>query len=511
MRILVIVLALVLVSVVVLPSNPPTPSAATVWNLKPFEMIEDSDYGPVKVTFYPLSQSSRLPKVPKPGGGDPEPDLPWNLTLTDAIRIGLEHSATLRTSPWSGATGGVGLAIEPIDGQESLWEFQARAMTLVRSIEAAYATLWQEHRILQARETARDQVRDLLSRERDRSNSDRIAEIEKRYENFQIDLVSTTSDVITTERQLRNILGLPPADGRRIIPITPPIEAKVAPDWASSLLEMNASQPDLFHRKLMARLNELQLLLARNQLVPKLTLTESHQFQALGNAKSEEPSIVAGIDITTILVNTATAAAADWLVTPRDWNETASKQVSLSFGFISCFRGPLPNVRQAQYQLIRQRAAFEAATRQATDALARSFGEIATSYGQFTLDRQEAIAATLNREDNQGDFEPGRISAIERIDIIAREVNAIADDARSLATYHASIIAFEEAKGTLLDFEGIGLVATPKDPAITQALASIPSELPDGSHGLRLIQEGPACSPISIDDRRNLRYRSGSE
>ncbi|MFO0888711.1 MAG: TolC family protein [Isosphaeraceae bacterium] len=54
-----------------------------------------------------------------------------------------------------------------------------------------------------------------------------VAEAVQRYEQFNLDLVTRTSDVITTERQLRNILGLEPADNRRIIPVTPPTEARL--------------------------------------------------------------------------------------------------------------------------------------------------------------------------------------------------------------------------------------------------------------------------------------------
>ncbi len=43
----------------------------------------------------------------------------------------------------------------------------------------------------------------------------------QRLEQFNLDLVTKTSDVITTERQLRNLIGLPPADNRRIVPVTP--------------------------------------------------------------------------------------------------------------------------------------------------------------------------------------------------------------------------------------------------------------------------------------------------
>src|SRR5207248_10464424 len=70
-------------------------------------------------------------------------------------------------------------------------------------------------------------------------------------EQFNLDLVTRTSDVITTERALRNLLGLPPADNRRIIPVTPPIEARLEPDWDTCLHEMLQEQPDVVEKKLV--------------------------------------------------------------------------------------------------------------------------------------------------------------------------------------------------------------------------------------------------------------------
>ena len=72
-----------------------------------------------------------------------------------------------------------------------------------------------------------------------------VAEAQQRLEQFRLDLVTRTSDVITTERQLRNILGLPPADNRRIVPVTAPTEARLEPDWDASLAQMVTFQPDI--------------------------------------------------------------------------------------------------------------------------------------------------------------------------------------------------------------------------------------------------------------------------
>ena len=80
--------------------------------------------------------------------------------------------------------------------------------------------------------------------------------------------MTKTSDVITTERQLRNLLGLPPADNRRIVPVTAPTEARLEPDWDASLAQMLAFQPDIVQQQLLVRVAELQLLVARNQFLP---------------------------------------------------------------------------------------------------------------------------------------------------------------------------------------------------------------------------------------------------
>ncbi len=109
-----------------------------------------------------------------------------------------------------------------------------------------------------------------------------VAEAAQRLEQFNLDLVTRTSDVITTERQLRNLLGLPPADNRRIIPVTPANEARLEPDWDSSLAEMLDSQPDVVQQKLLVRIAELQLLIGRNQLLPPLSLDVLHQFHTMG-------------------------------------------------------------------------------------------------------------------------------------------------------------------------------------------------------------------------------------
>ena len=81
---------------------------------------------------------------------------------------------------------------------------------------------------------------------------------------------------------MRNLLGLPPVDNRRILPVTPPTEQVVTYDWDTCLGEMMEEQPDIVQQKVLVRVAELQLLIARNQLLPHLGLNTLYQLNGLG-------------------------------------------------------------------------------------------------------------------------------------------------------------------------------------------------------------------------------------
>src|SRR5205823_7966045 len=91
------------------------------------------------------------------------------------------------------------------------------------SVEQLYWNLAQAHVQLWSADRAVSMAKEVLEREQAELSAGRgtvadVAEAQQRLEQFRLDLVTKTSDVITTERQLRNLLGLPPADDRRIVP-----------------------------------------------------------------------------------------------------------------------------------------------------------------------------------------------------------------------------------------------------------------------------------------------------
>src|SRR6185312_13852807 len=208
----------------------------------------------------------------------------------------------------------------------AVWRFKAEIMAHVRSIEQQYWSLSQQHVQLWSSEKAVELAEEIKKREESELEVGRgtvadVAEATQRLEQFRLDLVTKTSDVITTERQLRNILGLPPADSRRIIPVTPPTEARLEPDWESSMAQMVTFQPDIVQQQLLVRVAELQLLIARNQLLPQLNLNVLYQLNGLGQQLDSAEAVMTGATIKALEpVVAARQRSAGLLANPGNYN-----------------------------------------------------------------------------------------------------------------------------------------------------------------------------------------------
>src|SRR5262249_53556832 len=109
------------------------------------------------------------------------------------------------------------IVVARLTADGAIWRFKAAAMAPARSVRQQYWSLAQQHVQLWSAEKAVELAREIVNREQaelvvGKGTIADVAEAQQRLEQFNLDLVTRTSDVITTERQLRNILGLPPAD-----------------------------------------------------------------------------------------------------------------------------------------------------------------------------------------------------------------------------------------------------------------------------------------------------------
>jgi len=401
--------------------------------------------------------------------------LVWPSAYTTNIQLTLTQPL-LGSAPLPGQAAGkpVGLeanrapiVIARLNADAAVWRFKAEVMAHVRSVEQQYWSLSQSHVQLWSSDRAVSLADEILKREQaelvvGRGTVADVAEAAQRLEQFNLDLVTRTSDVITTERQLRNILGLPPADNRRIIPVTPPTEARLEPDWDSSLAQMLNFQPDIVQQQILVRVAELQLLIARNQLLPQLNFNALYQLNGLGQQLDSAEAVMTGATLKALNPVIANAERAAGLNSnPGNYNNFVTWQVGWTFQAPLGMRAPLANTRQSQYTLLRARAYLQQVVHQTTHSLARFFLEIDANYKQFKTASRLRAAAAQRLDAQRAYYEEGRITIDRFLDAVSQYATAVATEAQYKTTYNISIVALEEAKGTLLAYDNIAVAEGP--------------------------------------------------
>ena len=124
-------------------------------------------------------------------------------------------------------------------------------------------------------------------------------------------------------------------------------------------------------------------------------------------------------------------------------------QLGFTFQAPLGMRSPLANTRQAQYILLRARAYLQQVVHQTTHSLARFFLEIDANYKQFKTASRLRAAAAQRLDAQRAYYEEGRITIDRFLDAVSQYATAVATEAQYKTTYNISIVALEEAKGTL--------------------------------------------------------------
>mgnify|MGYP001043171710 CR=1 FL=1 len=216
-------------------------------------------------------QEARIQAAPAPPRESD--DETWSLSLREAIRIGLENSDEVRvvaTSPSDAA-----LTIAPRLSKTDDHQFKAEVMAIVRLIQERYWSLSKQYVGLWAAEKAVQLAEESVDREQadlkdGRGAMSDVAEAQQRLDQFKLDMIRRTSDVITSGRLLRGTIGLATSGRRRIMPSTPPVEARLEPQWEACFDQMLRNQPDVVRAKEHSKIHGAELDAVIRNFIPDL-------------------------------------------------------------------------------------------------------------------------------------------------------------------------------------------------------------------------------------------------
>ncbi|MSQ97209.1 MAG: TolC family protein [Gemmataceae bacterium] len=253
------------------------------------------------------------------------------------------------------------------------------------------------------------------------------------YAQFKANLVAAQATVLTREGALRNLLGLPPNDDRELIPTSTPNFKQKTRDWAELVSLAEERRPDIIELKLILEAEQVRLMQAQNQTLPKLDAVALYRWNGLAGAMPNGERLATGPGQFT------------------DWS------VGVNFSVPLGLRQGRAKVREEKLLIVRDRANLEQAQHAALHDLAISVRDLDSAWEQYKAYKEMRVAASENLKMQSALVKEG--IAIYA-DVVYRQAlndwgNAIAFEAGALLAYNVRLATLERQTGTILETHGL--------------------------------------------------------
>ncbi|HEX3600611.1 MAG TPA: TolC family protein [Lacipirellulaceae bacterium] len=344
-----------------------------------------------------------------------------------------------------------GVMIARIRTDETLADFEGGVRNLMHDCENAYWELYFAYRDLEARKMGRDSALETwkktaaLYRTGSRGGSaDREAEARSQYFLFRSQVEQALTDVFRDENRLRYIMGLSMSDGKLIRPADEPTTARVAFDWAGIHCEALTRRVEIRKEKWEIKRRELELIAARNFLLPRIDAVGRYRWQGLGDELINQNRTAFDNQNSSAF---GTLTSGDF----QDWQ--LGIEASIPIGF----RKELSGVRHEELLLARERAILQDLELEVSHQLGDSIRDVDLNYGLTQSNFNRRVAAEAEVQAVAASYEANKVTLDLLLDAQRRRAEAESAYYRSLVDYNTSIMTVHYRKGSLLDYDGVYL------------------------------------------------------
>lgn len=386
----------------------------------------------------------------------------WNVNLAAEVRQPLLQGAGVQFNRIAGpgATPGVynGVMIARLNTDIALADFEAAVRNLVSDVEVAYWELYFQYRSLDAVIAGRDsalqtwrKIYTLYTHGAVGGEAEKEAQAREQYFLFRSTAEESLNNLYAVEAKLRYLLGLAATDGRLIRPKDEPTTAKVAFDWHEVLCEGLVRSVELREQKWIVKRRELELIAAKNFLLPRVDFVGQYRWLGIGNRIDGNNAW----DQTSLFVQDANAYGTLTRGNFQEWQ--LGVQANMPLGF----RREMAGVRNAQLSLARELARLQEEELELSHQLAYAIRDLEANYVLSQTNFNRRIAAQRQVEAVAAAYETNTIT----LDVLLKAQQALAqaesDYFRSLVNYNKSIEQVHFRKGSLLEYNGVYLAEGP--------------------------------------------------
>lgn len=355
-----------------------------------------------------------------------------------------------------------GVMIARIRTDLTLADFEGGIRNLMRDTEQAYWELYFAYRDLAARKQGLESARGTWARIKELQRvsvaggeQQEEAQARSQYFQFRAEVELAVTELFRAESRLRYIMGLSVSDGRLIRPIDEPIVAHVDFDWSATHCEALSRRVEIRKQKWQLKRRELELIAARNHLLPRLDAVGRYRWVGAGDELLNYDDDPAGMG------RFANGTSAFESLTSGDFQEwELGFQLAVPLGF----RRQLDGVRHTQLLLARERAILEDLELEVSHQLGDALRDVDLNH-QLSQTRFNQRVAAETEEQAREQLVKSGAGRQQQIDLLldSQRRRAEAESAyyRAIVDYNLAITKVHFCKGSLLDFNGVYLAEGP--------------------------------------------------
>ncbi len=329
------------------------------------------------------------------------------------------------------------IVIARLRTEQSFFRYKGSMQNLVFGVISAYWQLVRARTELWAREQQVELLEVTLRSRLARAN----AELDSRASTAQAQVslslakatrLSARANVLQSEAALRNIMGVPPENDRRLVPSTPPTLQRIEFDWNEIVSTAQALDPELVELNLVLRADEERLVQRKNVARPAVSADALYSWNGLsgqlaGGGRIGDPGL----------------------------GENTSWSMGITFSVPLSLRESRAAVRSQELILARDRAAIQQHLHQLEHDLATVLRSTEQNLAQYDAYREARDAAWTSVKLQRAERGTGRTNVLNELLAITDWANTVASEAQALTAYNTDLARLELQTATILDTHGI--------------------------------------------------------
>ena len=350
-----------------------------------------------------------------------------------------------------------GVLIARVNSDIALATFKSNVRNMVSDVETAYWELYFAYRNLDTTVQARDSALEMWQKVQSlritgATSGDASSEAQAReqYYLFRSQAEQALSQLYHTESKLRYMMGLAATDGRMIRPSDDPTTAKITFDWSQVQSEAMARSPEIREARWRVKQRELELIAAKNYLLPKIDLIANYTWTGQGNELVDPGN------------SSISGGAFDNLGSGQyqSWHFGIEGQVPIGF------RKQRDGVTNAELALARDRAKLRETELEVSRQVAYAIRDMEANLVMTETNFNRRLASQRNVEAIKVTYETqGGDRSIDLLNILLNAQRSLAqaesDYYRTVTNYAKSISQVHKSKGSLLEYNGVYLAEGP--------------------------------------------------